>query len=239
MIRHLARGPNVAAKALSADELLEGDARPDYVLHVVAEGNPLLVTHPGEPGFDVRCTVTALEAHREGGAGHLGVEIRLHDRLLLPGQGLPDERAGDEDLDHLAAVAGDHGVADLREADRLAVDQRRHVGHDAGAVVEDVLDPARLLEATEDVGRGLPALALPQLGGELRPGLLQRHVGGRQTALTLDHDELVGNLHDRGDFTRLQSEGGGVEGGVARVQADRLNPAISAGAADIDRVLAG
>lgn len=224
-----------------AHELLEGHRGPDDVLDVVLQRHLVVARDAFQPGGGVGGAVGAAESHRLGAAGDLRVDVGLRDRELALGEGLPEERAGDQDLEHVEAVAVEAGLPHALNRHRDAVDQRGDAGHrrGPGGIVDHVLDPRRLLQPAEHPLRGLAAGALPQLLEEPRPDLVEGHAGGRQVPLALDDDELVGDLDDRRDPPDGQPEGHGFEARFAGVAADRLHPPVGAGAADVDGVLPG
>ena len=225
----------------AAHEFLEGHAGPDDVVHVVPQRHLLLAGHTGEPGGLVGRAVVLRESHLCRRPGDLGVEVGLRHPVLLLLQGLVNERAGDEDLEDLAAVPIEAHLLDVFHGDRLPIDQRgdaRPCGR-LRRIVEHVVDGRRVLQFLENLARGLATLPLSQFLGQLRADLLEGRPGRRQMAFALDHDELVGHLHHVGDLPRLEREGCPVEQRITGVQADRLHPAVGAGAADVDRALAG
>ena len=161
--------------------------------------------------------------------------------MLLLLQGLINERAGDEDLKDLAAVPVEAHLLDVVHGDRLPVDQRsdtRPRGR-LRRIVEHVVDGRRVLQFLENLARSLATLSLSQFLRQLRADLLEGRPGRRQMAFALDHDELISHLHHVGDLPWLEREGCPVELRITGVQADRLHPAVGAGATDVDRTLTG
>jgi hypothetical protein len=188
-----------------------------------------------------RSSVGLGESHLRGGAGDLAVEVGLHHGLLLLLQGLFDQGAGDQHLDHVAAVAIEAHRLHVLDQHRLTVDEGGHAGPGGRlrGIVHHVLDAGRILELFEDLARCLAALPLPQFLGEVRTNLVELRPRWWQMPLALDHDELIGHLDDLGDAAFLKGERGLVECRIAGVEADRLHPAIRAGATDVDGMLAG
>ena len=201
----------------------------------------LLAGDAVEPGGGIGGAVGLREAHLRGRAGDLSVEVGLGHGLLLLLQGLLDQRPRHQHLHHVAAVPFEANRLHLLERHRLAVDEGGHSGPGTRLrrIVHDVFDGGCILKFLEDLARCLAALPLAQLLGQVRPDLVELRARRRQVAFALDHNELVGHLDDLGDSPVLEREGGAVELRIARVQPDWLHPAVGAGAADVDGMLAG
>ena len=222
-----------------AHELLERDRRLHDVFDVVPQGNLLVTGHAVEPGCHVGRAIRLAKAHRFSSSGNLGINVGLGHSPLLAGESLLDQSTGDQDLQHVATMPFGADRLHGLDLDRLAVDAGCYpgIGDRLGRVVHHVFHRRGILKAAEYLARGRSALSFPKFLEKARPHVLELRVGRRQSILALDHDELVGHLHDRRDVARPQRKHRPLEPRVAGVPADGLHPAVGARAAHVDGML--
>ena len=222
-------------------ELLERHRRLHDVFDVMPHGNLLFAGDAVEPRGHVGRAIRLTKAHGLRGSGDLGVDVGLCDGPFFAGEGLLDQSPGDQNLEHVTAMAFDacglHGL----DRERLAVDASGYAwaGGRFCGVIHHVFHGRGILQAAEHFARGRPALAFAEVLEKAGPHIFEFHVSRRQPILTLDDDKLVGHLHDRRNVARSQREHGPLKPRVAGMAADGLHPAVGTGAAHVDGMLPG